>query len=164
MDVITFHSFPLQTTGWQRLLDAWLLHSEMTSWKRRSSALGLVEPNGAPTVLEWAETAATAEWTPLFGQAGYRPFPREGHRTRNKTKIQMLQQKMGFQVESIKGQVFMRSRSSEPKMDWWHFKAPLMIHATNKLQKAAGASTQQKMKCNCFLVNRVIWKVFVPSC
>lgn len=81
-----------------------------------------------------------------------------------KRKIQMLQQKMGFQVESIKGQVFMCSRSSEPKMDWWHFKAPLMIHAANKLQEAAGASTHQRMKCNCFLVNRVIRKVFVPSC
>lgn len=164
MDMIAFNSFPLQATGWQRLLGAWLLHSEMAVWKPRSSALRLVEPNDSPTALEWTETAATAAWTPSFGYAGCRPFPQEGHRTRNKTKIQMLQQKMGFQVESIKGQVFMCSRSSEPKMDWWHFKAPLMIHAANKLQEAAGASTHQRMKCNCFLVNGVIWKVFVPSC
>lgn len=123
--------------------------------RNRSSALGVVEPKGAPT---------PAAWTSSFGYAGYRPLPQEGHETRNETKIQMLQQKMGFQVESIKGQVFVHSRSAEPKMDWWHFKAPLMIHAANKLQEAAGASTHQRMKCNCFLVNRVIWKVFVPSC
>lgn len=164
MDVIAFHSFPLQATGWQKLLVAWLLHSEITIWKLRSSALGLVEPKGAATALEWPETAATAAWAPSFGYAGYRPFPQEGCRTRSKRKIQMPQQKKGFQVESIKGQVFMCSRSSEPKMDWWHFKAPLMIHAANKLQEAAGASTHQRVKCNCFLVNRVIWKVFVPSC
>lgn len=164
MDVITFHSFPLQATGWQRLLGAWLLHSEMTIWKPKSSAPRLVEPNGTPTTLEWTETAATAAWTPSFGYTGYRPLWQEEHRMRNKTKIQMLQQKMGFQVEPIKGQVFVCSRSSEPKMDWWHFKVPLMIHAANKLQEAAGVSTHQRMRCNCFLVNRVIWKVFVPSC
>lgn len=134
---------------------AWLLHSEMTIWKLRSSALCMMEPKGAST---------PAAWTPSFGYAGYRPLPQEGHKTRNETKIQMLQQKMGFQVESMKGQVFVHSRSAEPKKDWWHFKALLMIHAANKLQEATGVSTHQRMKCNCFLVNRVIWKVFVPSC
>lgn len=68
----------------------------------------------------------------------------------------MLQQKIGFQVESIKGQPFVHPGSPEPNMDRWHFKASLMIHAANKLQKAAGAGARQRTKRNCFLVNRVI--------
>lgn len=165
MDVLIFlSSFPLQTTGGQRLLGAWLLHSGKASWKARSSTPRRVGPYEAPPDLEWPETTTTAARTPSFGHAADIPFPWEGCGARNKIKIQMLQQKMGFQVESIKGQVFVRSRSPEPNMDWWHFKAPLMIHTANKLQKAAGAGARQRTKHNCFLVNRVIWKVFVPSC
>lgn len=141
-----------------------LVLGEMTSWKAVSSAPRRVEPYEAPAALQWTETATAAPCAPSFGYTDSIPFPWEGHRTRNKTEIQMLQQKIGFQVESIKGQPFVHPGSPEPNMDRWHFKASLMIHAANKLQKAAGAGARQRTKRNCFLVNRVIWKVFVPSC
>lgn len=141
----------LGSAQWREELESWVLRTEMA---------GAVCSTRCP----WANRNHRSMRSVIWKRRLYF-LPVGGIcRARNKTKIRMPQQKMGFQVESIKGQVFMCSKSPEPNMDWWHFTAPLMIHAAKKPQKAAGAGPCQRTERNCFLVNRVIWKVFVPSC
>jgi len=98
-----------------------------------------------------------------LGWAGYACFLQEEWWLWKKTSVLMLQQKMGFQVESIQGRAFACARPPMPNMDWcphracWEF--TLQINSVRQ-QVLSGQSPQG----DCFLSNRVIWKVFVPPC